>query len=104
MHIVIAPFQIKDSHREHFIEEMIEDARGSLENEPGCLRFDIIQDPEDPNRIWLYEIYRDKQAFQQHIETPHFKKWRDTVQDWQEDRPMSPVIGGSRIWPPDTKS
>ena len=103
MYIVIAPFQIKDCHRENFIEEMIEDARGSLENEPGCVRFDIIQDPEDPNRIWLYEIYRDKQAFQEHIETPHFKKWRDAVQDWQEDRPMNPVIGGSHIWPPDTK-
>ena len=101
MYVIIAPIQIKEGCRERFIEEMIGDAEGSLKNEPGCLRFDVIQDPEYPNRIWLYEIYRDKQAFQEHTETPHFKKWREAVQDWQEERPMSPVIGGSHIWTSD---
>ena len=61
---------------------MIDDAKGSVENEPGCLRFDVIQDGADPNRIWLYEVYVDEAAFQEHLKAPHFIKWRDTVKDW----------------------
>ena len=57
MFVIIAPIQIKEGHRDAFVESMIDDAKGSVENEPGCLRFDVIQDGADPNRIWLYEVY-----------------------------------------------
>ena len=39
---------------------MLGDAKGSVNNEPGCLRFDVIQEGADPNRIWLYEVYVDE--------------------------------------------
>ena len=44
MYIVIAPIQVKEGLKEQFVEEIIADARGSVTNEPGCLRFDIVQD------------------------------------------------------------
>jgi len=103
MYFIIAPLQIKESRKAQFMEEIIADARGSLNNEPGCLRFDVIQDPEDLNRIWLYEVYKDEQAFQAHTQTPHFIKWRDTTKDWFAEAPLSPSIGGSNIWPPDAE-
>ena len=59
---------------------MLGDAKGSVNDEPGCLRFDVIQDAGDPNRIWLYEVYVDEAAFQEHLKAPHFIKWRDTVE------------------------
>ena len=52
MFVIIAPIQIKEGHRDAFVEAMIDDAKGSVANEPGCLRFDVIQDGSDPNRIW----------------------------------------------------
>ena len=56
MYVIVATLQIQQEHRETFIEEMLNDARGSVNDEPGCLRFDVIQDEKDPNRIYLYEI------------------------------------------------
>jgi quinol monooxygenase YgiN len=101
MYMIIAPIQIKEGHRDAFIEAMLDDARGSVANEPGCLRFDVIQDGADPNRIWLYEAYTDEAAFQAHLQTPHFIKWRDTVKDWMDKGPQGAGKGSYSIWPPD---
>ena len=77
MYVIVAPIQIKQGHKDEFIEAMLGDARGSVNDEPGCLRFDVIQDGADPNRIWLYEVYVDEAAFQAHTKTPHFLSGRD---------------------------
>lgn len=103
MYVIIAPIQIKDGHKDEFIEAMLDDARGSVQNEPGCLRFDVIQDAGDPNRIWLYEVYTDEAAFQAHTEAPHFIKWRDTVKDWREEGIQGAARGSHNIWPPDSE-
>ena len=101
MYVIVAPIQIKEGHRKAFIEAMLDDAKGSVNNEPGCLRFDVIQDGADANRIWLYEVYVDKAAFQAHLKAPHFIKWRDTVKDWFAEAPKGAGSGSSNIWPPD---
>ena len=84
MYIIIAPLQVKEQHKDEFIEAMLDDARGSVGNEPGCLRFDVIQDAGDANRIWVYEVYIDEGAFQAHLESPHFLQWMlfDPVRSW----------------------
>ena len=99
MYVIVTTLQIKSEHKAEFIEAMLDDARGSVTNEPGCLRFDVIQDEADPNRIYLYEVYKDKAAFETHTTMPHFTKWRDTVQDWF-DGPRS-AGRGTNIFPPD---
>lgn len=101
MYVIVAPIQIKQGHKEEFIQAMLEDAKGSVSNEPGCLRFDVIQDGADPNRIWLYEVYRDEAAFQAHLQTPHLIKWRDTVKDWREEGLRGAARGSHNVWPPD---
>ncbi len=103
MYVIIAPIQIKEGHKEAFIEAMLDDAKGSVANEPGCLRFDVIQDAGDPNRIWLYEVYVDEAAFQAHLQAPHFIKWRDTVKDWRDQGIQGATRGSSNIWPPDSE-
>ncbi len=41
--------------------------------EPGCLRFDVLRDAETPSTLYLYEVYRDRAAFDLHREAPYFK-------------------------------
>ena len=78
---------------------MLGDAIGSVSNEPDCLRFDVIQDEEDPNKLYLHEVYKDKSAFENHMRMPHFIKWRDTIQDWL----TAPIESGrgSNLFPKD---
>lgn len=99
MYVVIVHIQIKPEQREPFIAAMLANAKHSVEDEPGCLRFDVVQDESDANQLLLYEIYRDEAAFGDHLKTPHFLRWRDTVRDWHAVPPRS--WKGIHLYPPD---
>ena len=49
--------------------------------EPGNLRFDVLQDRNDPAKFVLYEAYESDEASAAHKETSHYLKWRETVAD-----------------------
>lgn len=73
MLVLHVTLQVKPEHAAEFIEVARYDAQHSVKDEPGCLRFDVAQDQDDPNRFYLYEVYRDEAAFEAHRQTPHFK-------------------------------
>ena len=99
MYALVVTIHIKPEYRQKFIEAMLDDAQGSAWKEPDCFLFNVVQDENDPNCIYLYEVYRNAQAFEHHTQTPHFIRWRDTVKDWVLE-PM--VIGrGTHLFPPD---
>ncbi len=78
MLIVHVHVHVKPDFREDFIQATLENARNSLK-EPGILRFDVLQDNDDPDRFMLVEVYRDENAPARHKETSHYQRWRDTV-------------------------
>ena len=84
MYSIFVTINVKQEHLEPFTEASFGDAQGSVRDEPGCFRFDILQDKSLPTRFYLYEVYRDEEAFQAHLETPHYKLWRDTVEEMLE--------------------
>ena len=103
MYVIMLPIQIKAGHKEEFIQAMLENAKGAVNNEPGCLRFDVIQDADDANRIWLYEIYTDEAAFQAHLQTPHFSKCMNAIKDLRDEGPQGAARGSYNIWPTDSE-
>jgi len=53
--------------------------------EPGNLRFDFIQQSDDPTRFMIYEAYVSEEAAAVHKTTLHYMKWRDTVSDFMAE-------------------
>ena len=49
--------------------------------ESGVLTYYAVADENDPTSITILEIYADKEAYKSHIETTHFKKYKETVKD-----------------------
>ncbi len=49
--------------------------------ELGVLTYYAVADKSEPSHITILEIYADTSAYQSHILTPHFKKYKDTVKD-----------------------
>jgi (4S)-4-hydroxy-5-phosphonooxypentane-2,3-dione isomerase len=77
MYTVIVNLQVKPDMIEAFLEAMGENSRASRRDEPGCLRFDVHRDNDDPNHFVLYELYADERAFTEaHRSAPHYGKWR----------------------------
>jgi (4S)-4-hydroxy-5-phosphonooxypentane-2,3-dione isomerase len=77
MYTVIVSLQVKPDVVERFVEVIGENSRASRRDEPGCLRFDVHQDNDDPTHFVLYELYADERAFTEaHRGAPHYEKWR----------------------------
>ena len=67
---LMVAMKIKPGHRDAFLEALLGDARGAVYDEPGCLRFDVLQDANDPHTVYLYEVYRDEAALAAHRQAP----------------------------------
>jgi len=76
---LLVEIKIKPGYRDQFVEALMLDAKGSVNDEPGCLRFDVLQDSENPNRIYLYEVYKDEKALEAHRAAPHYAVWREAA-------------------------
>lgn len=71
----------------HYIKSEMIDAYNAaiLENarqtvlEAGILRFDVFQDAKDPAYFSLFEIYRDLESRERHLQTPHFLAWKEVA-------------------------
>jgi autoinducer 2-degrading protein len=80
MHILHVHVHVKPEHLDAFQTATIENAGHSVQ-EPGCVRFDVIQQADDPTRFVLIEIYRDAESHAAHRETPHYHAWIERATD-----------------------
>lgn len=72
---------VKEECIDDFIRISAENHRNSVK-EPGNLRFDILQDANDPAKFTFYEAYVSEDDVSAHKLTPHYLKWKETVADW----------------------
>jgi (4S)-4-hydroxy-5-phosphonooxypentane-2,3-dione isomerase len=61
-------------------------ANTSLQEEEGCLQFDVCVDPNHDHILFLYEVYQSRVAFQSHLDSTHFAHFDQTVQPWIESK------------------
>jgi len=93
MHVTIVQVRVKPEHVQAFVDATRENHEGSM-REPGNLRFDVLQSPDDPTRFVLYEAYASAEAAAAHKATPHYLAWRDAVAPWMaEARVGTPYRG-----------
>lgn len=72
---LLVEFGIAPGAMARFLPLMLENASLSLRDEPGCRQFDVLTAADDPDRIVLYQIYDDAQAFDAHLASAHFKRF-----------------------------
>ncbi len=72
---------VRDEHIDDFIRASVKNHSGSVQ-EPGNLRFDILQCIINPSRFMLYEAYESEEASAAHKKTNHYLEWKETVADW----------------------
>ncbi|MGM0982969.1 MAG: putative quinol monooxygenase [Pseudomonadota bacterium] len=86
---VIAEFDVAAACLEAFLAAAREDATRSLVDEPGCLQFDInVDETSTSTRVVFYELYRSREAFDAHLETPHLATFRDSLALVEHELPV----------------
>ena len=63
---------------EAYKQASLANARETIK-EPGVIRFDVLQDVEDPTHFSLFEVYRDEAAREAHLATAHFLAWKEVA-------------------------
>ncbi len=83
MKILHVYLRIKPDKIADFKELALYNAANSVE-EPGCARFEVLQQEDDEERFMLIEHYVDDAAVEAHRQTPHFARWAATIPDLQQ--------------------
>ena len=76
MDILLVEVTVKPERLDDFLTLIQYDAEHSEHDEPGCLRFDVLHDSDDPTKFFYYEVYKDEAARMAHRETPTSKSTR----------------------------
>lgn len=78
-YVRIAELEVDPAHVAAFATAIREIGQASVRSEDGCLVLYAVAEKLDPGRVRVLEIYRDPAAYQAHLLTPHFKKFRATT-------------------------
>ncbi|MCE5314817.1 MAG: antibiotic biosynthesis monooxygenase [Armatimonadota bacterium] len=81
MYVTLVYVQVKPEHVDDFKEATLEVAKESS-NEPGNIRFDLLQSRQSPCHFVLYQGYESSDDAAAHKGSPHYLHWRDRVAGW----------------------
>lgn len=70
--VITVEFILKPGTMASFRKLIDQNARESCAHEPGCRRFDVLIPNDSADRVFLYEIYDDRNAFDAHLKSRHF--------------------------------
>jgi autoinducer 2-degrading protein len=84
MYVVVVRVHVRPGQGGDFVAASRRNHEGTRK-EPGNLRFDVLQQEDDPDRFTLYEAYRTKDDFAAHQKTEHYLAWKAAVADWMAE-------------------
>ena len=76
MIVRLAEIEVYPQHLKEYLEFANEVDRLSVEREPGVVCLFPMQSAEDSCQIRILEIYASEEAYQQHLKTDHFQKYK----------------------------
>lgn len=76
MFAVCVTFELVEGQMDAFWPLMKANAAASLKLEKGCHQFDVCREGDV---VFLYELYTDAAAFDQHLQEPHFRSFDAAV-------------------------
>lgn len=72
---VLADLRIKTGSQDVFFAAAREMIKATLA-EPGCIRYDLMQDITEPDHLTFVEEWESREALAAHFETAHMAVWR----------------------------
>ncbi|MCV3207143.1 antibiotic biosynthesis monooxygenase [Mesorhizobium sp. YC-39] len=80
---ITVAFELLEGAFPEFHRLVTENASLSVALEPDCLRFDVLTpaDAAASSHVLLYEIYRDRAAFDLHLASDHFRQFDQRSRD-----------------------
>jgi quinol monooxygenase YgiN len=79
-HIQIAEIEVDPAQLDSYKAAIAEQIEAAIRLEPGVLALYSVANRENPARVTVFEIYRDREAYLAHLQAPHFLKYKAMVE------------------------
>jgi quinol monooxygenase YgiN len=76
----IAELEIDSVQLPAYEAALKEEIATSIRIEPGVLTLYAVSVKDQPNQIRIFETYKDQAAYESHLQTAHFKKYKAETQ------------------------
>jgi quinol monooxygenase YgiN len=76
----LAELQIDPGQLDEYKAALREEIEASIRLEPGVLALYAVAVKGDPAQIRIFEMYADAAAYEAHLQTPHFKRYKTGTQ------------------------
>ena len=77
----IAKIKVDPIQLEQYKIALKEQMNAAISKESGVLSYTVVADKKDASSITIFEVYANLEAYQSHIQTSHFKKYKESVKD-----------------------
>lgn len=72
----MAELEIDPAQLDNYIALLTEEIEASVEKEPGVMMLHAVSVKDAPEKVRILEVYANRQAYEAHIQTPHFLKYK----------------------------
>ena len=79
MMIRISEIEIDSNSLQEYNNILQEESRASVQLEPGVIAIYPMYQKENPTQIRILEIYKNRKAYESHLKTPHFQKYKTST-------------------------
>jgi quinol monooxygenase YgiN len=76
----IAELEIEPGELSAYRDALKEEIEASIRLEPGVLTLYAVSVKDQPNQVRIFEMYENQAAYESHLRTPHFKKYKTATQ------------------------
>jgi quinol monooxygenase YgiN len=96
----IAELEIYPDQVDAYKAALKEEINASIRTEPGVLTLFAVSIKGHPEQIRLFETYRDAASYQAHVQSPHFKKYKEETRQMVKLLTLlktDPILLGSKF-------
>jgi quinol monooxygenase YgiN len=91
-YVHIAKIVVDSAQLDNYKAALKEHAEVAVRKEPGVLTLYAVYDKDNPTHVTVFEIYASVEAYELHIRTPHFLKYKSLAKDMVKSLVLTDVI------------
>ena len=96
---IVFRIEAKPGKYQELVEFLTWDGEVCRDREPGTLRFEFYRDPHNDHALYVYEAYRDLDAFEAHKKNEVVQRWSPGLGD-QLGTNFTVLVQGDAVWSP----
>ena len=95
----IAELEIDPAQLTEYKHALSDEIAASIHDEPGVLLLYAVSVKDHPDQVRIFETYQDQAAYESHLKSPHFQKYKEATQGMVKSLKLvetEPIMLGSK--------